>query len=188
MAGVGVGRGSGAITPDSSEGIVVSDASGADRVLLGDIGGGDYGLKVTSSDGTTVIIDGTSDIFKIVATGTTSITQAGGTSSGTTIDLSALGAWSTTPAHVSYLAMGNAVSDEQRLGEMVWPPDMSTFGAATSGGAVTKALIGTTFYAYVATRLASVTLFARIILFAQNAQAGSLTVYARYYLLQETAL
>jgi hypothetical protein len=33
----------------------------------------DYGLKVVSSDGTTVIIDGNSDMFKIAASGTQSV-------------------------------------------------------------------------------------------------------------------
>ena len=54
-------------------GVSVSDATGAQRVLLGMIGtpaSPDYGLKVISADGTTVVIDGTSDMFKIMATGT----------------------------------------------------------------------------------------------------------------------
>lgn len=60
----------------------VEDATGVERVLIGNIGTDDtpnYGLRVTSSDGTTVIIDGTSNMFKIVATGTQSVAYNGNT-------------------------------------------------------------------------------------------------------------
>jgi hypothetical protein len=56
-------------TSVSASGIKVNDGT-YDRVILGAIGGGDYGLKVVSSDGSTVIVDGKSDMFKIGATGT----------------------------------------------------------------------------------------------------------------------
>lgn len=52
----------------TNNGLEVSDGTHL-RVTVGNIGSS-YGLKVLSSDGSTVIIDGTSDMFKIVATGT----------------------------------------------------------------------------------------------------------------------
>jgi hypothetical protein len=56
----------------------IVDGSGITRVVLGALGGGDYGLRVTAADGSTVIIDGTSDMFRIVATGTDTITGCNG--------------------------------------------------------------------------------------------------------------
>jgi len=60
--------------------LTVEDANGVVRVTLGQISAGpppDYGLKVVSSDGSTTIIDGTSDVFKIVASGTLTTSGAG---------------------------------------------------------------------------------------------------------------
>jgi len=54
----------------TNKGVEVSDGTNV-RVTLGQISATPtYGLKVVSSDGTTVIIDGTSDMFKISASGT----------------------------------------------------------------------------------------------------------------------
>jgi hypothetical protein len=60
--------------------VTVEDANGVTRVTLGMIGttqSPDYGLKVRAPDGSTTIIDGTSDMFRIVATGTLSTSGAG---------------------------------------------------------------------------------------------------------------
>lgn len=54
-------------TKVTADGIEVNDGA-VDRVTLGALGGGDYGLKVVNA-GSTVIIDGTSNVFKIAATG-----------------------------------------------------------------------------------------------------------------------
>jgi len=60
------------------------------RVQLGKLPSGDYGLRVVGPDGTTVIIDGTSDMFRIAATGTlTTESFTGPGSSGfVTVDIS----------------------------------------------------------------------------------------------------
>lgn len=52
------------------DGVSVTDDALQERVRLGRLPSGDYGLRVVSSDGSTVIIDGTSDMFRIAATGT----------------------------------------------------------------------------------------------------------------------
>jgi hypothetical protein len=65
----------------NSASLEITDAAGQSRVLLGAIGGDDYGLKVVSSDGTTVIIDGTSDVFKVAATGTAAVAGVDGSGS-----------------------------------------------------------------------------------------------------------
>lgn len=70
--------------------VTVEDANGVVRVLLGNIGTDqdpDYGLIVTSSDGSTVIIDGTSDMFRIDATGTLSTSGAGTGTAHASVDL-----------------------------------------------------------------------------------------------------
>lgn len=71
-------------SPKIGRGIKVADSLGVDRVTLGQISipteanpTGDYGLKVVSSDGATTIIDGTSNMFKIAATGTLNWPAAG---------------------------------------------------------------------------------------------------------------
>ena len=78
----------GAIGGPGLAGVSVYDAAGNQRVVLGQISSTpDYGLKVVSADGTTVIIDGTSDMFRIAATGSSTLAgvdgsgAAGGTAS-----------------------------------------------------------------------------------------------------------
>ncbi len=64
----------------TDDGIHVTDETGVERVLVGHLGGGDYGLKVVNA-GSTVIIDGSSDMFRITATGTIALTGGSGTAS-----------------------------------------------------------------------------------------------------------
>jgi hypothetical protein len=73
-----------------SAGVYVTDDVGVEitdgqavRARLGLLQNGNYGLQVIAADGATVIIDGTSDVFKIVATGTLGTSGAGtGTAQG----------------------------------------------------------------------------------------------------------
>ena len=100
-AGVALGISQTTVT---SAGVKVA-TGGVDRVVLGDIGGSDYGLKVTNS-GSTVIIDGSSNVFKIVATGTVSITgcaAAADTSCDVTGTTDLATGLTTVPAHVGFL-------------------------------------------------------------------------------------
>jgi hypothetical protein len=117
MAGIGSGRGTGVITPSTSAGIVVSDANAVDRVLLGDLGNNDYGLKVTSSDGSTVIIDGTSDMFRIVASGTLTATfNAAPSAHISTVTLSSLGSFSTQPVVLWVVGTDNTSTAQRSIG------------------------------------------------------------------------
>ena len=78
--------------------ITVKDALANERVRLGALVGGDYGLRVTSADGATVIIDGTSNMFKIVATGTQTVAfPAAGNGASAETTLSGLGSYATPP-------------------------------------------------------------------------------------------
>ena len=84
-------------------GLEVTDGSNS-RVQLGLLPTGSYGLRVVAPGGTTVIIDGTSDIFKIGATGTLTINPGPANGSNITVfadNLSpASGSWpSNNPAN-----------------------------------------------------------------------------------------
>lgn len=73
--------------------ITIEDNLGIVRVTLGDISpagdDSDFGLQVVSSDGSTVIVDGTSDIFTIIASGTlTTAASAVGAETNTSTTLS----------------------------------------------------------------------------------------------------
>ena len=96
--------GSGTQTTIDDSGLAVT-TGGVERVRVGAIGGSDYGLKVTNS-GSTVIIDGSSNVFKIVATGTVSITgcaAAADTSCDVTGTTDLATGLTTVPAHVGFL-------------------------------------------------------------------------------------
>ncbi len=86
--------------------VTVSDALGNIRVVLGNIGTPqkpDYGLQVVGPGGQTTIIDGTSDMFKIIATGTATVAvpNVSGTND-TVVVLTALGSAFTTPPMAAF--------------------------------------------------------------------------------------
>jgi hypothetical protein len=85
------------------------------RVQLGKLPSGDYGLLVTGPGGT-VIIDGTSLMFKVSASGSTSLAFPGvGGSSVTTVSLPGLGTVSTVPACLMSLAPDTTSVTEGRF-------------------------------------------------------------------------
>jgi hypothetical protein len=183
-----IGGSSHSITPDTTDGIVVSDATGAERVLLGNVGNGDYGLKVTSSDGSTVIIDGTSNMFKILVTGTMTVSAAANGQSTTTTTLTALGTFATTPSHHSHVAFNNTDSAGKYGVFSAFEEAGTTFAAATSGGAVTRQIIGLQKGAEVSTSLDG-SFFCVVTLWNYNQGNGSISSrYCRYYVQEEAAL
>jgi hypothetical protein len=105
-------------------GLTVADAAGSTRVTLGMIGTVDapsYGLRVVSSDGTTVIIDGSSNMFKIIATGTLTRAFVAATGSATaSTTLTALGAgYSVPPACLWSVAYDNSGANLRTSGEVI---------------------------------------------------------------------
>ena len=165
--------------------IEVTDGSGATRVWLGALGAGEYGLKVVSSDGSTVIIDGTSNMFKILASGTMSVTAVASTMAVITeVTLSALGTFTEIPASLSWVA--------QASGRRNQPPYVNEagivkFAATTSGGSPTSP--SGTFDTLVRT---STTLdgsnFVKFAVEVSNATAGNLDYDIKYYILAEAAI
>ena len=172
-----------------------------ERVRLGDVeglagvpAGTEYGLWVGGggitvvNSGSTVIIDGTSNMFKIAASGTLSGTQATGSEGVVdSITLTGLGTMSQVPAHVSYVAQGSAVTDRRSLG--VGTRRSLQYGATTSGGATTADFIAIQSYTRILTRLdASPTGSALVELMIDNHSGASVTDYSKYYVLAEAAM
>lgn len=161
---------------DNASALQISDSAGVIRVTLGSLGNGDYGLKVISTDGTTVIIDGTSDVFKIAATGTLSKAVVNLDNSVTSsAALSGLGTYTTTPAHLAHTSLDNVNTGHRRAAAFV-----AINGIA--GGAISSS-IGW----YFATFLDGSS-FANVILVVTDANAGNQTVWVKYYILEEAAL
>lgn len=132
-------------------------------------------ITVTNA-GATVIIDGTSNMFKIAATGTTSNTIAaggGGVQSNWT-DVTVTGPFTSTPAHLSYIATttGNAAP--------------RTLGRLFTHSALAGPSIGIATVMDVSTLLSGSNCLVRF--GGHNAQGSSQTWYCKYYILKEAAL
>jgi hypothetical protein len=89
--------------------VKVDDENGTNRVKMGYLGAGDYGLQVISSDGSTVIIDGNSDMFRITASGTLN-DAAGCNGSGTactsSVSVDVATGFTYSPAHLGFYQTG----------------------------------------------------------------------------------
>ena len=169
----------GLITPETGGNLIVSDSADVDRVIIGRISEpsesnptGDYGLKVTSSDGATTIIDGTSNILKIQATGTMYVSALANATTASTTDLTALGTMSTTPAHICYIAPAASASSRQNG---MW--HFETTGVSST----TLFLIGR-----MSTSLSGST--CRVTLEGINSSGVAADLYGRYYVFIEAAL
>jgi hypothetical protein len=142
-------------------------------------------ISVTNGSGT-VIIDGTSNMFKIAAEGTQSRSSNSGddliTSSTT---LTGLGALAGTPAHLGYISSSSAVNSTRSNGYA--QADASDFAATTSGGSPTASRVMATIAARMATSLNGSSQ-AVVALRITNADAGAQTWHAKYYILKEAAL
>ena len=159
------------------------------RVQMGKLPSGDYGLRVVSSDGTTVIIDGTSDMFRILASGTTSLTLAADATGSNDVNLSGLGSFSTTPAHLSFISTDSAAGSARDMGITfgLWA---KRWAASTSGGAVTSSFIALNAggtqpgVGKIYTLLSGSTCLLR----TDGIAISGTTFYGRYYILAQTAI
>jgi len=168
----------------TSDGVAVTDGTNV-RAQLGKLGvtAGQYGLRVVSSDGATVIIDGTSDMFRISASGSTSNTLGVGPSSGWT-DTTLAGTLTTTPAHLSFVSTTNTVLGERFIGER--RQHYAGWVAATSGAATTIQANTPMTYMDVTTSLISAQCMVRF--GGYNYDNVAKTWYAKYYVLSQVAL
>jgi hypothetical protein len=168
--------------------VIVQDKNGNTRVTLGDISvaqdDSDFGLKVVASDGTTVIIDGTSDVFKITATGTTSLTVPANSSATTSVSLPGLGTVTLAPAHACYIGDTSGAGANKFLGNY----SNTSLGwiAATSGGATTTQSTVSALHARAGCTVVSSTVTVNIL--GVNATGASQDFFVRYYTLLETGM
>jgi len=174
----------GAIGGPDIPGVSVIDAAGVQRVVLGAIGGGDYGLRVTSADGTTVILDGTSNMFKIAAQGTTSLNVADQSAGSATVDITAL-TEATTLALLSFAGQLDTAGAARRVAAHI-VTSATRFVAATSGGAVTtRAIVMSEFQSTATSIVAGSPRFTFSVI---NETGGAVDRYATYYFLKEAAM
>lgn len=179
--------GAGTNTTIDDFGLKVTDGAAVERVRVGNIGGSDYGLKVTNA-GSVVIIDGTSDMFRIAATGTISLTTADNTvADSTSVTLPGLGALSSTPAHQSFISNVNTV-DGVQLNPLFLDPAAPAWVAGVSGGATTNRAEVFNVYARIATNLNGSNQCVVSLRQTVLNRGASFTGYGRYYVLQQVAL
>lgn len=167
-------------------GLEVTDGSHV-RVQIGNLGGGDYGLKVISADGSTVIIDGTSDIFKIATSFTTSATRTGIGSVQSLVGVGGFGLPNQAPSFTAYLTEGTAplTSDNRNLG---WFHKTATgFVAGTSGGSPTNGAMYDRWVAQVLSYFNTVPAIALQIDCGEAAPTVA-AAFARVYVFAETAI
>ena len=167
-------------------GLAVSDGS-VERVLLGLLPTGDYGLQVVNA-GSTVIIDGTSEMFRIQASGTLSLVTTSPTWPATTtsVTLTGLGALATQPAHLSMIAPDGAIDDHCYIGTIFALGD--SFVAVTSGGAVTTRRFTLTRWGTVSVRLNGATNECIVTLTTANVSGLTFSFPTKYYVFEQAAL
>jgi hypothetical protein len=148
------------------------------------------GLLIVSNDGSSVIIDGTSDMFKIAASGSVSsaIPAVSGTTLGTatvTTSFPGLGTLPFTPGHQSYVASAAGTGSGRSQSPLTQYYPGTQFVAGTSGGVVTNTALVPLTTGYLRTYLSAG--IAQIDFVLINA-AGATTYYGYFYILQETAI
>ena len=176
-------------------GIGVADASGVTRVQVGMIGtytAQTYGIKVVSSDGSTVIIDGTSNMFKIATSGTGSKTSGVGPIGrigSLAVTLSGLGQYLVSlPALLTYEGDVNDTISDHWLAAS-GPGGILGWAANASGGATTTAFMhlnGT--HHQLSWHANSVSNFLEIWDWIATTVGGTSTVWYKCYVLIETAM
>ena len=172
-------------------GVEITDGSNV-RAQLGKLGTNSFGLKVISSDGSTVIVDGTSDMFKIAAQGTISVTtSAVNTRAATAVSITALGTQSSTLAHQCFVGVSGGANHLSFSNNGVI---LGTAGAG-GGGWVANVLNGATNLQCLVTSTAvqfygdiDGSSHMRITLEAWTCGSGLSTYAGRYYVLTEVAV
>lgn len=145
-------------------------------------------LVVASDSGGTVIIDGTSMMFKAAVIGTMSHTVAdNGYTSTASAALTGLGTLSAAPAHLCFLSPGSAGTDS-KFGSTAVSGNPDHWAGGSYGATATyKRFLGLTQLAEMFTYLDGSN-YARVALVAGNVTGGSMTWYAKYYILKEAAM
>jgi hypothetical protein len=144
-------------------------------------------LTVTNPGGT-VVIDGTSNMFKIIASGTVQHTELADQQGVSDTLFPALGDdWDTIPIAFAGLSFFDGVIGNVRQVNRAINMTKS-YAAHLSGGSPTKAIQGIEFEASLGSFINSTTGFAAIRLGFTNWSGEDRTVYARFHLCQEAAI
>lgn len=152
----------------------------ANRVIIDD-----DSITVIGSGGT-VVIDGNSDMFRIIASGSRTATTSNGDDNVTDEStLTALGTFTATPSHLSYVTIQAGNTGSRNIG--MYTAMATDFVATTSGGAVTASRVVATLTTRAYTLLNGSDQ-ARIGLVFSNTAAGNQTIYQRYYILEQVAI
>jgi hypothetical protein len=146
------------------------------------------GAITVSNAGATVIIDGTSNMFKIAASGSLNVTATAGNNNSATTTLTGLGTQATIPGQVSWCTDSNVATDT-RYAFWLSTGTASGYVALTSGGSPTQevAIIRDGFGMLSCHLDASDYAVVRIYL-NNAASASSTTLYSKYHVLKEAAL
>jgi hypothetical protein len=142
-------------------------------------------ITVTNGD-EVVIIDGTSNMFKIAAEGTQSNTASTGTTTNTDTTLTALGALDASPAHMFFYGDTASSTGFQGLGpRVIQTATLSAYVASSSGGSPTSRMVGMNTVAAGTVRLdGSDQAVVRLTL--MNASGSDFTQHQKYFVLAET--
>lgn len=172
----------------TGRGLEVADGTNV-RAQLGDISanndGSSYGLKIISSDGATVIIDGTSSVFSIAATGTLTATAAAHLDTTATATLGSITS-ATTLAILGYVANSSSATADANLFYIGIYSD--SFGSATSGGPTNLEGATTGVHGMVYNHTNGSNNPVPTLLVSNKGNPSSQQLWARYYVLQQVAL
>jgi len=168
------------------DGVVVDDAAGAERVRLGRLSDGNYGLRVQNPAGT-VIIDGTSNMFRILASGTlTSGSMADATDTTVETTLTGLGTFAAIPAFVAFSDDENTNAGGRFIGRQLEYFNPMWVSSA-SGGGTTVDVLSIADSATVSVYLNGSSL-AVVRLRSFNRSNTTKTFYGKYHVMSETAI
>jgi hypothetical protein len=152
------------------------------------------GALTVTNGSSIVIIDGTSDMFKIAASGSLSSTcaalsGANYSTSVATATLSGLGTLAATPMHLSSIADNNGNTGTRSVGhDLLYNVPAAAWTGVTSGGATSgQAILPTSIAGNMATHLNGSSICV-VQLDVNNAYTSSETLYGYYYILVESAL
>ena len=145
------------------------------------------GLMIVSNDGTTVIIDGSSNMFKIVATGTFTQSALTNTTASATLTFGGLGLpASDAPAFVAFVTEGLTPASNANRNSGYFANTQTGFVASTSGGSPTQRMKYINYSCEVHSNAnASVP---TIVMAIENPSAITVDFYVRVHILKETAV
>jgi hypothetical protein len=172
-------------------GAVESDKIAAGAIVTGKIAANVAAtgmLIVSAADGTTVIIDGTSRMYRILASGSIDATlPASDPHHQEIVTLSGLGTWDTIPAHLSFIGTSLSPGETRALGTAYTYVTSPLHAAVSSGGSPTDPFLAIGSLCQIATFLNGSDQVV-VGIGGNNMRTSSFHYYGRYNVLDEAAL